>query len=226
MKSIHKLILSHMCVLVGGLTIGGLAGYFVAKDRYVKENREEIAALTKHYEEYYVLPTSAKVEEDYTEVPSEVPTSPTDGLLQKEVNTHKVDYSSFHNGVVEAQALARKVVEQAAPEEEEEEHSEETVYEISEGEYNQGVMPYKDIYFFTKDAGMMIMDWGDDQLVEEGREDLMQMEEDYILSSIRPFLQSIDFQHNPLDIIYVRNEDREEQYKIVKQYGSSLTENI
>lgn len=223
------LIFSHALTFVGGIGIGGALGYFLTKDKFAKENQEEIAALSKHYEEYYSR--VEVVDAEVVEEPNPLDDIGTD-LEPVEVNTSATNYTKYYKGASNSKEVeeairkrARDISAKEAPSEDDDEEFddyEEKVVEITKEEFDKGLHPYKEIEYLPEDGSLEVVDWGDDEtLVEQGRMDLLQVEEAEILDNVRPMISSTCFDHEAYMDLYLLDKSRGEQYHVGKRYGEN-----
>lgn len=225
MLNINKQVLFVAGSFVLGLVIGGLSGYFASRERFRRDNQEEVAALSAHYEKslaelknaYGVVEVDTEKEEKSVDYSSD--------LKPADIDTHAVNYGKYYNQEAKTVVDVKDILSRVSPEEDDDDDEEvdEDVIEISEEEYNRGDRPYREVVYAMADSSMTIVDWGDNEpLIEDEREDLLQMEEDTIITRITPLLKQAEFAKEPYDVMYIKDLGRNEQYKVMKRYGENL----
>lgn len=230
-----------LLIFAGGLVVGGgvgaTASYFVTKKRLDKECEDAIVELRIHYEElldkYEPLNTESKEESDISENEDGIVTVGAGIPTDKKVNTQKLAYDRAYKvdpKIKERIEAAKERLESTGPSEDDEEEDivEITTYEDEyshEPGYGQKPGYYAiEMAYYTKDGGMAVTDWG--QMEDDGYfqdDDGMKKanEEDEIIYDIDPYLKLISFDHKPYDEIYLRNNKRNLDIKLMKRYSGS-----
>lgn len=232
-----------LLIFVGGLVVGGgvgaTASYFVTKKRLDKEHDDAIVELRIHYEElldkYEPLNTESEEKSDISKNEDGVVTVGAGIPKDKEVNTQKLAYDKAYKvspEIKERIEAAKERLKSTGPSEddgEDEDIVEITTYEdeyTHEPGYGQKSGYYAiEMAYYTKDGGMSILDWGqmeDDGYFNGDDADMRKAnEEDEIIYDIDPYLKLISFDHKPYDEIYLRNNRRKIDIKLMKRYSGS-----
>lgn len=217
----------YVLIFVGGLgagfSVGAIAATKMTKESCEKEFENELLDLRKHYDSLIPKPDK-KAQNEVVTVASGVP-------AQKELDTHKHDYTQHYisedlkNRIDKAKA---KVAEEHPSEDD---IPESDVYEINDyedpntGEPGFGQMigyPTVMMGYYTFDKALCVVDWGEviDRIGDMDDEGIRH-EEDELRSDILPAIKEMEFDREPYDVIKFRNKLRSCDVQVTKYACSS-----
>lgn len=219
-----KVIFFALGALYGGI-VAGIAMYQYMKNKKEEQESEEIAELRKYYQEKL-----EKYEPPVTRKNGDVEVVNTiDGIPEGSVNTQEVRYDSIYERV---NKVATRVKEEAATahpsEDDDDDYDDRDIYEITEQYDNLKNEPgfgerkgydWVNMLYYTKSGNLAISEWSPnwDRGFERSEEQIKHEEEE-IISDISPFLEEIDFAHQPYDVTYLRDKNWNVDCRITKVY--------
>lgn len=214
-----------------GITAGALIAHEVTKRKMEKEHEEEIVEIRELYKGATTKKPKSLEKREIESVESVGSGIPK----EKKVDTRKTDYTQPYKNagakhvLTEEQKARIKAVQSQGPSDDDDKDY--GIYEITE-EYDEindepgfGDKKFQDwmeMTFYTHDEALQVTSWGswEDAELERTSEQVIN-DESELVHDILPVLAQMDFLNKPYDIMYIRNNLRGVDVKVIKRYEHS-----